>query len=271
MFFRTEILISSLHPLLPLLLEGITAVCSQLSSFQALPSPKGTARLSSEEITLKDWSMGWHKSPTSVQTSGGRSQLRSSHGNWVRLLATTFPSALEGFRCSIILFLWAPSPQISCMQICSVYFQGTPPKISILEPVTEVVLDKSELIIEAGSGVCLTDIPWLLHCGKGLERILRGNHTIYYTIQHMLGDVKDKCKISQSNDWCIEKRCEKESKQPLTSGNNHSWTPKVLQAGLTLIAWQFYSPAGHKQAHRTPASDKLTLNHNRIEQNKATA
>ena len=70
------------------------------------------------------------------------------------------------------------------MQICSVYFQGTPPEIPILEPVTEMVLDKSDLIFEAGSGVCLTDIPWLLYFGEGLERILRDNHTIHYTIQH---------------------------------------------------------------------------------------
>lgn len=86
----------------------------------------------------------------------------------------------------------------------------------------------------------------------------------------MLSDVKDKCKISQSNDWCIL-GAERERKQPLTSGNNHSWTPKALQAGLILIAWQFYSLVGHKQAHRTPTSDKLTLNHNRMKQNKATA
>ena len=88
-------------------------------------------------------------------------------------------------RCyAITSFLWTPPHQISCMQICSVYFQGTPPEIPILEPVTEVVLDKSELIIEAGSGVCLIDIPWLLHFGEGLEQILRDNHHIYYTIQH---------------------------------------------------------------------------------------
>ena len=171
-----------LHPLLPLLLEGITVVYSQLSSFPGTALTKRSCLLIFRTWRTDQW-VGT-KAPPPFRHLEGDPGSGAPMGHRVRLLATTFPSALEGFPCSITSFLWPPPHQISCMQSCSVYFQGTPPEIPILEPVTEMVLDKSELIFEAGSGVCLTDIPWLLYFGEGLERILRDNHTIHYTIQH---------------------------------------------------------------------------------------
>ena len=149
MFFRTEILISSLHPLLPLPTTGRDYCCLFTAKFlpRHCPHQKDLPTYLQKKLPWRTGQWVGIKAPPQFRHLEGDPNSGAHMGNRVRLLATTFPSALEGFHCSIISFLWAPSHQISCMQICSVYFQGTPPKISILEPVTEVVLDKSELII----------------------------------------------------------------------------------------------------------------------------
>ena len=185
MFFRTEILISCPPPPTPPT-TGRDYCCLFTAKFLPRHCPHQKELLAYLQKKLPWRTSQWvgTKAPPQFRHLEGDPSSGAHMGYRVRLWAATFLSAIEGFPCSITSFLWTPPHQISCMQICSVYFQGTPPEIPILEPVTEVVLDKSELIIEAGSGVCLIDIPWLLHFGEGLEQILRDNHHIYYTIQH---------------------------------------------------------------------------------------
>lgn len=78
MFFRIEVLISSPPPPTPPT-TGRDYCCLFTAKFLPRHCPHQKELLAYLQ-NLKDWSMGWHKSPTSVQTSGGRSQFRSSHG-----------------------------------------------------------------------------------------------------------------------------------------------------------------------------------------------
>lgn len=190
------------HP--PPLLEGVAVDGSQLSSSPGIALAKRSCLLLLGRNCLEG-QVSWYESPTSIQTSlKGYPSSRAHVGDQGRLfLQPHFPllhrASVAPLHCSCEhLSTKSPACKSQCLFPGNLTYNAHP-WTSHWD-----VLDNSELIIEARDGVSLTT-SHLPHCGKGLEWILRGNHTICYAIQHA-----EWCKRQMYNStvqWLVHCRC----------------------------------------------------------------